>query len=359
MAGTDSDPHPTASRDAFAGRRLRVLMVTGMYPTTRRPHFGTFVASQIESLRAAGLDIELVFPARGPALWRYPRGAAEVFFRTLLRRYDVVHAHYGLWGWAARAQWRAPVVMSFCGSDVLGGAREDGSITRLSWLVVLAGRLLARAVDAVVVKSQEMADRLPGVACEVIPNGVDFGRFAPRDKGAARASLGLAASRRYALFAANPNQPRKQYRLAARAVQLANTRVPEGLELLVVHDQSIDRVAEYMNAADVLLLTSLWEGSPNVVKEAMACELPVVSVPAGDVPEMIRHTEGCFLASRSADDLADKLVRAVSPPRRTTGRDDVAHLELGRVAERIVAVYDRVSGGRGGNRQLSRSAAGT
>src|SRR5438445_5474878 len=122
----------------------RVLVVTGMYPTSARPHFGTFVASQVESLRSAGVQVDMVFPASGPAPWRYARSAVEVFVRTLRHRYALVHAHYGLWGWVARVQWRAPVVISFCGSDVLGGARDDGSITRWSRFVMLASRALAR-----------------------------------------------------------------------------------------------------------------------------------------------------------------------------------------------------------------------
>jgi glycosyltransferase involved in cell wall biosynthesis len=98
-------------------------------------------------------------------------------------------------------------------------------------------------------------------------------------------------------------------------------------------------VVQYMNAADALILASLWEGSPNVVKEAMACSLPVVSVAVGDVPELIGRTEGCYVAGPDARDLGEKLALAVSPRRRTTGRADIAHLEVGAVAQRIIATY--------------------
>jgi len=97
-----------------------------------------------------------------------------------------------------------------------------------------------------------------------------------------------------------------------------------------------------MNACDVLVLTSDYEGSPMVVKEAMACNLPVVSVDVGDVAEVISGVEGCYICQQTPEDVAAKLALALNRPERTQGRRAVAHLALDRIAERLIAEYDDV-----------------
>lgn len=326
----------------IGGRRLRVLHVSGMYPTNERPHWGTFVASQVESLRARGVEIDLIHPRTGSAIYRYTRGAVEVGLRTLSGKYDLVHAHFGMWGWSARAQFALPVVMSFCGDDLLGRPDGRGGRTFKSDVVVRLGQVLARTVDAVIVKSDEMAQQLPGVRCHVIPNGVSFDRFRPMDQADARRRLELDPNATYAVFIGNPAELRKRYQLAAAVVQRASELAGHDIQLLTVVQRPIDHVVAALNAADALLMTSLWEGSPNVVKEALACNLPVVSVRVGDVPELATRTDGIWLAAPTAEDLGRSLVSAIRPRRRTTARQDIAHLELDIVAERVLDVYSRV-----------------
>ena len=132
---------------------LRILMVTGIYPTAQKPHSGTFVKAQVDSLVAAGLEVELIHPKPNPVPIRYISTALQVFFKTLTGRFDVVHGHYGLWCLASRLQWRAAVVADYLGDDLLGNVRTDGSYTKKSLLVVHLSRWLCRHVDAVLVKS--------------------------------------------------------------------------------------------------------------------------------------------------------------------------------------------------------------
>src|SRR6266581_6886581 len=106
---------------------LRVLMVTGIYPTEQFPHSGTFIKSQVDSLRAAGLEVEVIHPKPGPVALRYARAASQVFLKTLTGHFDVVHGHYGTWCMVARMQWTTPVVASFLGTDLLGIVAADGS----------------------------------------------------------------------------------------------------------------------------------------------------------------------------------------------------------------------------------------
>jgi len=102
-------------------------------------------------------------------------------------------------------------------------------------------------------------------------------------------------------------------------------------------DQNI--IPYYMSAADILILTSLWEGSPNVIKEAMACNCPIVSTDVGDVKEIIRKTDGCYIASYDVVDVADKVGKALSFGRRTNGRQNIKHLDNNIIADKIISLY--------------------
>jgi glycosyltransferase involved in cell wall biosynthesis len=102
------------------------------------------------------------------------------------------------------------------------------------------------------------------------------------------------------------------------------------------------RMLLYMNAADVLVLASLLEGSPNAVKEAMAVNLPVVTVDVGDAAELIGPTEGCYLVPRDAAAIAEKIVEVCARGVRTRGREWIARLSMPSVAQQVVDVYASV-----------------
>src|SRR6266567_9468377 len=120
----------TYSRQQTAEKPFRVLMVTGAYPTAQFPHSGTFIKSQVDSLIAAGLKVELIHPKTRLVPLRYAEAAIQVFFKTLTGRFDAVHGHYGLWCLAARMQWSTAVVASFLGDDLLGTPTAGGGYSK-------------------------------------------------------------------------------------------------------------------------------------------------------------------------------------------------------------------------------------
>src|SRR5215471_11652948 len=126
---------------------LRVLMVTGVYPTEQRPHAGTFIKSQVDSLIAAGVEAEILCPKPGPIPFRYSLTIMQVFLKTLTGKFDIVHGHYGQWCLFARMQWTTPVVASFLGDDLLGTLTTKGSYSTMSRLVVHFSRWLSHRVD--------------------------------------------------------------------------------------------------------------------------------------------------------------------------------------------------------------------
>ncbi len=325
---------------------MRVLVVAPPLPTSNEPNTMPPLSRQIHSLQAHGLEID-VLEMRGLPKVKY----LQLIPRFLRRaaRADLIHAHYGFCGWLARLQIGKPVVVSFMGDDILGTPDETGRLSLASRAVVAIDRWLARCVNAVIVKSAEMAEIVKPVTAHVVPNGVDLTLFRPIDRAQAQQQLGWPRDKRYLLFPGNPDNPRKGFPLAQAAVQLASEQSGQPFELVPLRNVLPDQVPLYMNACEAMLLTSQLEGSPNVVKEAMACNLPVVSVPVGDVETLLQNATGYTVQPRDPARLATALLQVLAlDPQQIQGRAALQQqgLSLEQVAERIITIYKQVLSGR-------------
>lgn len=321
---------------------MRVLVVTNAYPSEAQPIRGIFVQTQVESIRRLGVAIDVLSIEGWRGKFEYVRAVGRVRRAVADTPFDLCHAHYGLSGAVAVCQSRVPVIVSFMGDDVLGTPDPTGRTSWISQCLAGLGRWAGRRAAAVVVKSASLGRALGRPDAHVIPNGVDLDCFRPRDRADARARLGLDPHRRYVLFSGLTGLPVKNFPLAEAAVARARRRLPD-LELLLASRVSPAEMPWYFSAADALLLTSRHEGSPNAVKEALACDLPVISVDVGDVRERVEGVDGCHVVmAHDADALATALVDRLREPRRVAGRAAVAPLALDQVARRIVAVYEQV-----------------
>jgi glycosyltransferase involved in cell wall biosynthesis len=319
-----------------------------MWPEEGRAWAGAFVKSQAESLTRRGVGVDL-FHVRGyRSTLNYFHGGMRALRWNGGIDYDLVHAHYGHTGVLARLQVRRPVVVSYCGDDLLGTPAADGSLTAKSQVEVAVFRQLARTVDATITKSRAMEGVLPS-ACRgrnhVIPNGVDTSYFAPVPRDQARAELGWESADRVVLFAGDPDLPRKNFTLAKAATDRLTGRDPS-VRLRVAWGVTRDQMRTMYAAADVLLHTSFIEGSANVVKEAMAMELPVVAVPAGDARERLEGVQGCAVCPYEPEPLAEAMAEAVGNGRSPQAREAVSALTAENVADRVISVYESVLEGR-------------
>lgn len=306
----------------------RVLVVTNMYPDEENPHFGTFVREQVEGLRTRGLNVDVAVV--GGKRQRLSYAGGWLAFRRRLRsnHYDLIHAHYVFSGFVARLQIGHPLVVSF------HGAKETWA-----WVGLLC-RLLAPLADAVTVTSQQHKAWLGRKDAFVVPCGVDLRLFRPMPTQEARQRLGLPQDRKLVLFAAIP-RPEKRLDIAQAAVEILKQR-GERVELVLATNVPHEEMPWYMNACDVLALPSEYEGSPVVIKEAMACGLPIVSVDVGDVAQVIAGTEGCYICRREAADMAEKLKLVLDWGQRTKGRSAVQALSLDATVDAILKVYEQV-----------------
>jgi teichuronic acid biosynthesis glycosyltransferase TuaC len=321
---------------------MRVLTITAAYPT-HGSHLGAFLAREVDGLRQQGIDVT-VMHLQGRA--KYMKGMIDIFRESWQGRYDIIHGQYSFGGAVARAQFRLPTVISFWGTDVLRDpVLPDTLPNRVSRTI---SPWLARHVDAVTVPFPRMAEELHSSRVTVIPQGIDFARFHPMSQEDARQQLGMKndPARRAILFCANPKWPRKGYDILADAVDLLKTR-GQPAEIVVANGLPQEQVTLYMNACDVLAVPSSLESGPYVVKEAMACNLPIVSTDVGDVASIIANTEGCYLADRTPDAFADKLAAAFARNRRTDGAQHIAHLSREQLIGRIIAIYEQVLRQRG------------
>jgi glycosyltransferase involved in cell wall biosynthesis len=322
---------------------IRVLMITSDWPD--HASWGgtaTFISRQVDFLRAAGVDVDVFrFRGNGSPL-RYASAWLGVQRRLRRRRYDLVHAQFGQSGLLALPK-RLPLVVTFRGDDLEGVlSNTTGRLTARGRLLPLLSRAVARRADATIVVSAHMKALLHSEARpHVIPSGLDLERFRLIPQAEARSHLGLPFDRRLVLFVGSPTSSRKRYDLARQAVEILQRTLPAELVLgwAVPHEQ----IPYFMNACDALVFTSRQEGSPNVVKEALACNLPVVSVAIGDVPERLRDLAGCEV---SADDqpetIAAALVRALSRGTRIAGRERMLALDEHVITEQVIGVYRSV-----------------
>jgi glycosyltransferase involved in cell wall biosynthesis len=332
-------------RSPTRGAHRRVLFVTNMWPEEHRPWYGTFIKTQAQSLERIGVAVDVLY-ARGHARRRAYAVAARAIGHVVRDGgYDVVHGHYGHSGMVGRLQWRRPYVLSYCGNDLLP-LREGKSPAGVAkgLLEITAFGQLARLCDATITKSEEMQRRLPA-SCRgrnrVIPNGVDLASFDALPRAAARQRLGWPQDAPVILFVGNPEERRKNYAMARRTCERLAARVTS-VQLRVAWRVPHAEVAVWMSGADALLFPSSCEGSPNVIKEAMAAELPIVATPVGDIEERLRGLPGCSVRPADPVALADGLAVALRHGRVPEARRAVLELGLENVARRVNAVYDSV-----------------
>jgi glycosyltransferase involved in cell wall biosynthesis len=237
------------------------------------------------------------------------------------------------------AQFKLPMVISYGGSDVEGSPAFQGRQRYRHYVLKTVSRILSLLATQVIVVSDNLGRKLPRKEYHIVSSALDLDLFQPIDKHEAREQLGLPQDRCLVLFASiDPANPRKRHSLAVEVCRIANQTRP--VELVVAGKRPPAEVPIYMSACNVLLLTSTNEGSPNVLKEALACNLPVVSTDVGDVRERIGHLESCAVVENDKPEfLAAALLRVLDHVPTRPLRDEVLDLGFQKFAQRVIAVY--------------------
>jgi teichuronic acid biosynthesis glycosyltransferase TuaC len=335
------DTGTVSKLEATSQRSIRVLFVI---PLGSSKHSMIFARRQVSSLQHAGIICETFFLRSRTNLRVLFREWAEL--RKMIRDFqpDIVHGQYGtMTGFLSAMSTRIPVVVTFRGSDLLKAPGE-------AWMRAWIGRLLSQAAaflaSQVICVSEGVRDLLwiKHSKASVIPSGVDTTAFYPRLRDEARCEIGWSSEYRIVLFNAGPDPRLKRLDLAEKALAVAKRACPD-IQLAVLNgDVAPEKIPSMMCAADCLLLTSDTEGSPNVVKEAMACNLPVVSVDVGDVRFRLERVQPSHIVDRDPEQLGKAIGEVLLLNERSNGSASIHDLSSSAVAERIISVYRRTLG---------------
>ena len=282
------------------------ILIVASYNKNR---FVPFIVEQAEAMKALGCEIAF-FGVEGKGLKGYLGNLRRLKRKIAEFHPDIIHAHYGLSGLLANLQRQVPVVTTYHGTDI-------------NKKQVLPFSRMAMCLSAwnVFVSPKTMEIARPKRKFTLLPCGIDMSDLQLTEKGEARLKMGLDNGKTYVLFAGAFDNAIKNAPLAKATFALLH----EGnAELLELKGYSREEVTLLMCAVDAFLMTSRSEGSPQVIKEALACGCPIVSVDVGDVRERMAGVDGCYVSqSREPKELVELLVKAIAYEGKTRGREKV------------------------------------
>ncbi len=313
---------------------MRALVVSNMQPDRAHPQRGRFVRDQVDSLRELeGVDVELHEFAPGKR--ELVRAAGNLRRRYGRERFDIVHAHYGLTAWPALAVRARVRALTVHGTDL-----SHPRTRRLTAKVIPRMDLLAAA-------STELAQRLPveDERALVLPCGVDLRRFHPIPRARARAELKLDPDEPFVLFLARPSRKEKHYDQALELARDAN------VEVRALYNVDPELVAQWVNAANAVIVPSAREGFGLAVLEALACDVPVLATPVGTHPQALQGVAGTLCARFDLAVWRAALAPHLSDPDpRIAGRSHAEPFSAPRMAERVLEAWRAAleHAGRGG-----------
>lgn len=325
----------------------QVLLRTYFNTGETRPFLKSYIVNadtQMQSLMSAGIFVEYGYLGERKSiggLWR-----AGKRMRRLVREKNINLVHV-LWGSTTALMTvlmsPVPVVISFSGSDLLGTVDPRGNITKGGRLSRFISRVAALLASRNITKSRHMQSTLWGHArtkCTPIPNGVNLSAFSEINQAEARKQVGWEnETGKIILFMNGANAPVKNLPLAEKIFEEVQKQYP-AVSLKVLTHAPFDKMLYYYNAADLMLMCSFHEGSNNSIKEALACNLPIVSVNCGDCPERLEKVDNCFvLNTYDPRPLAEKALQVLKSNTRSNGRNFTHEVSIPYIAERIKEVY--------------------
>jgi len=326
---------------------MRILVVV----SGNHGQVAPFVTEQVDAVRQAGCKTEL-FCVTGHGLLGYLKNLKPL--RAAIHRInpDIVHAHYGLCGLLCTLQHKVPVVVTYHGSDI--NNRHILPLSRLamrraSYNIFVSKKLQKKSLD--VLKS-----RCLDVFSSVIPCGVDTTIFHPMNREEACHIVGLEPEKHYILFAGAFDNEVKNPQLAKVAFDLFRAHLDDiiksqselkrteknAVHLLELKGYSREEVAALMNTVDCLLMTSHSEGSPQVVKEAIACGCTVVSVDVGDVRDWIEGSGYGVIVDRTPGAIAKALSKQLENPHKSNCKEKIEQFDNRQIATKIIKIYNSI-----------------
>lgn len=312
--------------------KKKILIVTNMYPHEGKPYHGIFVKEQVDAIRdlAPYLEIDVMLIKGYINSFNYLKAIFNLRKLVNKKDYALIHAHYGLSGLVSKFQWKIPTVCTFHGSDIL----------YVTWQSLIS-RIIAPLVSHNIAVSESIKAKLPTNKVSVIPCGVDFDFFKSMKKIDARKKLGLDLEKQYLIFPGDPKRVIKNYPLFKKVLKL--TRRNFNADEIILSDLDRKAVKYALNASNVVVITSHSEASNIVIKESLACNIPVVSVNVGDAMKILKNLNGCYVTHKSPNELYKAVVKVFNTCNESYSfRDQIKHLSQKIIAKRIINLYQKI-----------------
>jgi glycosyltransferase involved in cell wall biosynthesis len=289
--------------------------------------FAPFVEEQAQAIGNQGIDI-VYFGVEGKGISGYLKNRKQLINSIKAEKPDIIHAHYGLSGLLANLQRKIPVITTYHGSDI-----NNKKALIFSKISILLSKF------NIFVSQKNINTAKPKKNFALIPCGVDKEIFNPKKKAECRANFGFGENEKLVLFSSSFDNTVKNAELAKNAVAMLNN-----VKLLELKGYNRLQVSGLMNAVDVCLLTSFSEGSPQFVKEAMACSRPIVATDVGDIQQVFGDTEGCFLTDFNVEHCAEQLKKALEFAQKnehTNGcnRLEILQLDNKTIVNKLIEIY--------------------
>lgn len=311
---------------------MRILIVcSGNAPNFDLKKHQAFIYEQVEAVKKTDHRIEFdYFFINQKGVKGYLNCLKSLKAKLRQHHYDCIHAHFVTSALLANLQRKIPVIATFHGSDI--------NLKTHRWLSLVVELMSHRTIYVSDHLRKKALFYFPATS-SVIPCGVDFTLFSLRSKKMARKKLGLPLTKKYILFSSHFENKVKNYPLAKAAVgSLRECNV----KLLELKNFTREEVALLMTAVDVALMTSFSEGSPQFVKEALACNCPVVSTNVGDVKEVMDGIVGCYIVSYQPADIAAKIQSVLLQTKTINGREMITRFDNRLIAQKLMAIYKSV-----------------
>jgi len=286
-----------------------------------------FIKEQGDSLKVMGIEINY-FLIEGRGIFGYLRNLPRLIKKIKRERYNLIHAHYGLSGLLCVLQRKVPVIITFHGSDI--NSSHHKYFSKIAMYMSAYSIFVHESIkDKIKAKNRY----------SILPCGINLQIFFPMERQKARKIFGIPLDKKMILFSSAFDISVKNFPLAQKAVEILNAYE---IELVELKGYTPEQVNVLVNAADLVLVTSFSETGPLIVKEAMACNIPIVSTDVGDAKEVIGKTKGCYITTFEPEDVADKIKKAMGFGKRTTGRENIKYLESSVIAKQIIDIYKRL-----------------
>lgn len=319
-------------------------MVTTEWPTNETPFAAPFVKRQRDKLQELGVDVDIFHFYGGGNPINYLKAQKKISQQIKNNNYDLAHAQWGQ-SVIPLLPKKIPIVITYRGDDLEGiydNNKEGYGVKSL--VLKIIGKWVARYADHTILVSNHMLNLFkPYSAVDIIPSGIDFSTIPNKSKLELRKELSLPENKKIIIFPNKPSTKRKNFKLV-ESVFKHLSKDDKTLYLHVINGLTHKEILKHIKASDFLFFASFHEGSPNIVKEAIACDTPIVSVPVADVPFRLNPIPGCFVCQDySVESFLITAQKALQYDYSTFNyRPFVADLDENILAKRIYNIYKNI-----------------